>query len=84
MAISEDEKNRFDKMADQLERRPELWIGICVGWWGQYGPDHHPIVVRKGNETIGEYDTLDSALALGARPWGSTPMCSSCAKISIK
>lgn len=85
MAISEQDLQKFKQKEKEVERKPDVAIGICVGLYTHFGNEHHPFVVEKLGKKIGEFDTLNEALSIpGAVPFGSTPLCLSCAKLKIE
>lgn len=88
MSTSEQELSKFRRIAEDIHSKPEVPIGTCVGSpfsSSRFGSEHHLFVVKKLDKIIGEFDTLDEALAIpGANPYDSGFLCSSCAELGIK
>jgi hypothetical protein len=87
MVISEKDLSEFNQKIKEVNFKPEVVIGICIGFMysgSRFGSEHHPFIVEKSGQIIGEFDTLDEALSIPAAvPYGSTPLCTSCAKLKI-
>ena len=88
MAITEQDLSEFRRRGKEVNSKPDIAVGICVGLSCsslRFGSEHHPfVVVEKSGQKIGEFDTLDEALSVpGAVPYGFTPLCSSCAKLKV-
>lgn len=66
---------------------PEKAVNLCIGVYNRYHPNHRPFVVQEFIQLdnkefrwqlLGEFNRLEEALEIDAKPYGSSTLCSAC------